>query len=288
MAVLHAADEHASAIADSGWEARLRLHFERRGARTVLSRLHHFGPLRVQKPLYPESPMRADVLVLHPPAGIAGGDILDIELHAGAGAQARLTTPGAAKWYRSRGPLARQATRLHVADDAALEWLPQENIVFDGARVDSRLHIDAAPRARLCGWDLWMLGRRTAGERFTRGEWRQCTELRHGGRLTWAERVRLDAGDPIFDSPLGWNGARAIGSLWALGLPADDSLLDACRAVRAPGVHLGITRFGHGLWLARALGESVERLRGALTRVWLLLRGALCGAPPLPPRIWAT
>lgn len=270
------------------WPARLDLRMERRGPRTFLSHLHHFGPLRVQKPLYPETAARADILLLHPPAGIAGGDRLDINLYLGTQAQTRITTPGAAKWYRTRGPRAVQSTTLQLADHAVLEWLPQENIVFDGARVHSTLCVDAAPAARLCGWDLWTLGRRAAGEHFANGELHQRTELRRGGRLLWSERALLCADDPLLSSPLGWNDTASLGTLWALGLPADESLLGACRAVQTPGIRLGLTRFDHGLWLARALGASIERLRSALTQLWLLLRGALCGAPPLPPRIWAT
>jgi urease accessory protein len=112
--------------------------------------------------------------------------------------------------------------------------------------------------------------------------------LRRAGRLLWSERIGLDAADPLRTSPLGWGGASVAGTFWALGLPADESLLAACREVAEDGVRIGVTRFEHGLWVARALGASMERVRAALTRVWAAIRPALCGAAPHPPRIWAT
>lgn len=272
----------------STWLASLDLRLERRESRTVLAHAHHRGPLRVQKPLYPDSAARADLLILHPPAGIAGGDRLSMKVCVSPGAQVRITTPGAAKWYRSRGADAQQIVHLDVADDACMEWLPQEAIVFDGARVRTETDIACTETSRACGWDIWMLGRAAAGEQFRDGHVHQRLSLRRAGRLRWREHVRLAADDPLLRSPLGWQNANVMGSYWALGLPNDESLIARCREVAEPGVHIGVSRFEHGLLLARALGHSAERVRAALTRIWALLRPALCGAPGLAPRIWST
>ncbi|MGQ0528504.1 MAG: urease accessory protein UreD [Panacagrimonas sp.] len=278
----------ATPATSRGWVAELSLRLERRENRTVLAHAHHRGPLRIQKALYPESPMRAELLILHPPAGIAGGDHLKLDLRLEPGAQARITTPGAAKWYRSNGSPAQQDLHIAVGESATLEWLPQEAIVYDGARVRTETDIACTETSRACGWDLWMLGRSAAGEQFRNGQVHQRLSLRRAGRLLWRERVCLAAGDPLFASMLGWQGANVMGSYWALGLPNDESLIERCREVAEPGVRIGVTRFSHGLLIARALGHSAERVRAALTRIWSLLRPALCGAPGIAPRIWST
>src|ERR1700712_4340520 len=96
----------------TGWQASLDLRVERRGNRSALTHNLHYGPLRVQKALYPEGDEVCQILILHPPAGIAGGDQLRINLDVGNGAHAQVTTPGAGKWYRSLGPMATQ--RIHL------------------------------------------------------------------------------------------------------------------------------------------------------------------------------
>src|SRR5574343_292359 len=121
------------------WCARLELGFASRPeGGTFLVHRRHEGPLRVQKALYPEGPEVCHALVLHPPAGIAGGDALTLAIDVGEGARALVTTPGAGKWYRSRQPdgtqLARQTLEFSVGAGGVLEWLPQEAIVFDRVR----------------------------------------------------------------------------------------------------------------------------------------------------------
>jgi len=147
----------------STWHAELRLAFARAGERTVLRENRHLGPLRVQKALYPEGDAVCQAIVLHPPSGIAGGDHLTIEVDVAAGAHAQLTTPGAGKWYRSSGSEASQRIDLTVGAGATLEWLPQETIVFDGARARMETRVTLAADSRFIGWDILCLGRAAAG-----------------------------------------------------------------------------------------------------------------------------
>ena len=142
-------------LAATAWRATLALGFERRGARTVLAKRSHDGPLVVQKALHPEGEGVCHAIVVHPPAGVAGGDELLIEVAAGEGAHALLTTPGAGKWYRSNGPWASQHVRIDAAAGARVEWLPQETIVYDGARARFSWSAALAPDARLIAWDLF-------------------------------------------------------------------------------------------------------------------------------------
>src|SRR5208282_1371476 len=107
-----------AATAGEGWHGELALAYERSGNRSVLTRRAHRGPLVVQKALYPEGEAVCQSIVVHPPGGIAGGDRLALEVAVGPGAWAQLTTPGAAKWYRSAGAMAQQTLAFSVATGA--------------------------------------------------------------------------------------------------------------------------------------------------------------------------
>ncbi len=115
------------------WNASLTLAFARAGNRTVLARRSHSGPLVIQKILNPEGPDICHAVIVHPPGGIAGGDTLGVVITLEADAAVLVTTPAATKWYKSGGRESRQAVRLTLGRDAALEWLPQEAIVYDGS-----------------------------------------------------------------------------------------------------------------------------------------------------------
>jgi urease accessory protein len=161
-----AGDAAREEAARPGWQARLSLGFERRAETTALVQREHYGPLRVQKALYPEGAAVCDTIVLHPPGGIAGGDRLEISVAAAPHAHALLTTPGAGKWYRSGGRPAQQSLTVRVAREAVVEWLPQETIVFDGADAAMHSRIELAAGGVFCGWEILCLGRTAAGERF--------------------------------------------------------------------------------------------------------------------------
>ena len=264
----------------ASWQAELELGFELRGARTVLAQRRHEGPLQVQKPLYPEGDAVCHAIVLHPPGGIAGGDQLRITARVAPGAHALLTTPGAGKWYRSAGAWAEQGLTSDVR--GRIEWLPQETIVFDGARAAMHTRVDLAPDAHYLGWEILCLGRSGAGERFTRGTCRVATEVRRAGRLIWLERGLIEAGGALLDSPAGFAGHSVCATLLATG-DIPDEVLAACRADSG----IAVTRLPE-LLVARYVGDSSEEAKQALVRAWSLLRPCVLGRPAAEPRIWRT
>ncbi|MSQ55339.1 MAG: urease accessory protein UreD [Betaproteobacteria bacterium] len=271
----------------SGWKARLSLGFERRGERTVLASREHDGPLVVQKALYPEGDAVCHAIVVHPPAGIAGGDELELEARAEAGAAVLLTTPGAGKWYRSAGAWASQRIAFRVAAGATLEWLPQETIVFDGALADLRTEVELEGDATYIGWELLCFGRTGSGERFERGSCRLGTRVRRDGRLAWLERGVIDGGGSLLYSAAGLGGQPVCGTLLAAAqeIPAD--LVAACREPQ-PGSGRGAITALPGVFAARYLGDSGEAGRAWFTDIWRILRPALIGREAQEPRIWRT
>jgi urease accessory protein len=281
---------HADTITDPPpappWRATLRLDFADDAGTTRLIRRAHAGPLRVQKALYPEGPRACQVIIVHPPGGVVGGDTLDIAMRLGAGSQVLATTPGAAKWYRAgaRGaaPCSRQDVRLRADDGAALEWLPQETIFYDGASVMLEHEVDLGPGATYIGGEILCFGRRAMGERYLRGQVRQRTRIRLAGRLVWHEQGRLDAAG--LASPLGLQGKSVCATLLAVGRPLPAAILARLRA-EVPGLALSQVK---PVLVARYLGDDSESARAAMLRVWAAVRPHLLGIDARVPRIWNT
>ena len=195
-----------SATQPSGWRAELSLQFAERAGRTALVRRAHRGPLIVQSPFYPEGPV-CHVYVLHPPGGVADGDHLSLEVGAVSDTQSLLTTPAAGKFYRCPDASAVQTVELDVARGASLEWLPQENIFFAGARVSLALKVALEDTARFIGWDINCLGRPSCNEAFDTGRVTNILELRRARLPALLERLSVRPGKPIADAQMGTSGA---------------------------------------------------------------------------------
>ena len=270
-----------------GWRASLALDFELRGGRSVLAARRHEGPLVVQKSLHPEGDAVCHAIVVHPPAGIAGGDQLLIDVRVGEGAHALLTTPGAGKWYRSAGARASQRVRIEAAPGSAVEWLPQETIVYDGALADITWEARLAADARLIAWDIFCLGRTGSGERFARGDCRLETRIHRGDRLAWLERGRIEAGGRGASSPAGLDGHPVFGTLVAAAPQIDAGMVASCRAVEARSGEIAVT-FLPGMLLARYRGDSTEAARECFAALWVRLREPVMGRAAAMPRIWST
>jgi urease accessory protein len=273
--------------AGAGWRAELRLGFQRRGARTVLVERAHRGPLVVQRPLYPEGEAVCHTILVHPPAGIAGGDRLALTLELGANAHVLLTTPGAGKWYRSAGARGELVQRVRVGEGGVCEFLPQESIVYDGALGTLATEVELEGSAVFIGAEMLCLGRTAAGERFTRGELALRTRISRDGKPVWLERGVLGGGSALLDAAVGLEGAPVSASLLVAAPACDAGLLEAWRAIE-PAAGRGAVSLLPGLLVARWLGPACEPGRAWLARLWGAARLQVAGRAMQVPRIWRT
>jgi urease accessory protein len=266
------------------WQASLQLEFGVAFGATRLLRRAHAGPLRVQKALYPEGPRACQVIVVHPPGGVVGGDRLGIDMRLGEGCQVLATTPGAGKWYRAgrSGQASRQDVRLRAGDGATLEWLPQESIFYDGASVELEHEVELGPGAAYIGSEILCFGRRAMGESFVHGQLVQRIRIRQAGRLVWHEQGRLDAAG--LASPLGLRGQSVCATLLAVGKPQPAGVLALLRA-EVPGLAVSQVK---SVFVARHLGADAETARAAMLRTWQAVRPHLLGREACVPRIWNT
>ena len=123
-----------------------------------------------------------------------------------------------------------------IGAHAALEWLPQETIVFKGADAQMRSVVHLAERSVYIGWEILCLGRQASGEQFSQGCLRFNTELWKLGERLWVEQARLAGGDALLHSPIGLAGQTVCATLIAAGCEIDNATLAACREVAREGV----------------------------------------------------
>jgi len=273
----------------TGWKALLKLCFEEKksvnASHTVLGKTEHYGPLRVQRAFYPEDGL-AHIYILHPPGGVVGGDILNIDFSLEKNTQVLATTPGSGKFYLSAGRYAQLTQQLKVKPGASLEWLPQENILFSGARLRARTRIECQDNATFIGWDISCLGRPTSDEQFTQGAFDSRLEFYHNDTLLFIENQRV----------LNEQSLRALAGL--RGQPLQASML----AFPCSLQHLEIARkkidsfssdlisatLIDGLLVIRALGDNSEIIKKQLIQIWQVLRPNMLKRFAVLPRIWAT
>jgi urease accessory protein len=240
--------------------------------------LRESGSLRVRFPS-PEADGLSAVFV-NTAGGVAGGDRFDIDISTGEGSHLAVTTAAAEKVYRAQGPAAELNIALKLAAASHLAWLPQETILFDRARVKRRIDIDLAEGASLLLCEIVVFGRAAMGERMRQGEFVDRWRMRRGGKLVFAETVRLDGdiGEKL-SRPAIAKGGVAIGT--ALIVPGDEALIERLRELsKSFGGEVGISCW-NGFAMARFCAQDAARLRAdmmavlgrasglALPRLWL-------------------
>lgn len=285
------------------WNASLELDYTLRpsmGGNKTVAHFQHQGPLRILQSLYPEGQGICHNVLVHPPGGLAGGDMVDMRLNVAPGAHGLVTTPGATRFYRTDGEPALQRTAITLAAHARMEWLPLETIAFSGCAAENRLTLSLERDAEMIGWDITALGLPAASKPFEAGVF--CQHLELPG--VWLERARIQASDKLLlESSMGLAGQRCFATLFfvsgsPLGKSRRQAVLDAARSVMdAPALrHLALTgqvtagaTSPHAqVVLVRALAPVVEPAMTLLRAVWQGWRSHLWGVSGAPPRIWST
>jgi urease accessory protein len=261
--------------------------FARRLGATRLVRLEQQGPLRILFPRPGREGLPVGV-VLVTSGGVLGGDRLDLALEVGAGAQGLFVTQAAEKVYRSDGRDAAVAVSLTAGDGGWLEWLPQETILFDGARLARTTRLAVAGSARTMAGEITVFGRTASGERMVAGRLSDTWEVVRDGRCVWRDMLRLD-GDVAarLADPAGFGGAVAAATL-ILAAPDAGDRLAPVRALLRPSADLkaGATVVA-GVLVVRWLGRRAAELREAFGALWAALRAEAGGLPAALPRVWA-
>jgi urease accessory protein len=261
-----------------------RVEFAAARGATVLARLGQKSPLRVLLP----RPSGADAVavLVNTAGGVCSGDRLATEVTASAGARVTVVGQAAERVYRGLDRPAALRTRLAVRAGAALHWAPQETLLFDGAKLERRTEVEADADAKLLAAETLVFGRRAMGERVRRLHLRDEWRLFRGGRLVWADALRLDGEDAAraLGAASGFRGAEALCTLVCATGDAEGAREEARRVLHDAPV-LGGASLVNGVLVARALGAAAA-VRALLTRLLAALRPLALGLEPALPRVW--
>ena len=275
----------AETLPSRSWHAELSLGYKKSRDKTVLSNREHKGPLVVQKPFYPEGEV-CHTYILHPPGGIVGGDQLTVNVNVAAGAHALITTPASGKFYRCDDRQASQFQNLKVEDGGILEWLPQETILFNQAKVRTRTSIEIGEQSKFAGWEIVCLGRPASDEPYSEGYCHQGFEITRKGKKILVERARLEGGSELLDAKWGMQGSTVMGVM--VVNDASQEMLELARAVDSVKQGIGSVSLINDLLVCRCLGEQGIEVREYFTRIWEVIRPNWIDREAIQPRIWNT
>jgi urease accessory protein len=255
----------------------IRVEFHAIGARTEAARVYESGGLRLR---FPNVARGCEAVIVNTGGGIAGGDKASIDVTADADADVTLTTQSAEKIYRAQNDPSEIALSIRADSGARIEWLPQETIIFDGARLSRRLDIDLDATASLLLVESVIFGRMAMGELRLEGAFRDRWRVRRDRSLVFAEDVRLD-GDitGVLDRPAVGRGARATATMLHIA-PDAEQTIDSIRAALADAPCEWGASAWNGMALARLLSPSPEQLRTAMLTLLQAMRGRDA------PRVW--
>lgn len=244
--------------------------------KTRRARVHEAGSLRVRCPGAPSAELEA--VIINTAGGIAGGDRFDLDIEAGEGTRLVVTTAAAEKVYRTLGPDSGVGVKLDVAAAATLAWLPQETILFDRARLSRTIDVSLAADASIFLAEAIVFGRSGMGEAVEQGALTDRWRVRRGGRLIYAESVRLDGAiAQRLAAPAAANGGIAVATV--LIVPGEEVAVDAVRALQDQFAgEVGASAW-NGITAVRLCAPDGAALRHDLVHVMTAMRGAL-------PRLW--
>ncbi|MFZ5689831.1 MAG: urease accessory protein UreD [Pseudomonadota bacterium] len=266
----------AAVFARNRAHGRIDLSVTAADGRTRRQRVLEQGSLRVRFP--DVSGPESEAVILNTAGGIAGGDSFSIAIEATQGAHLAVISAAAEKVYRAIDAASRIDVRLTVGAGAALRWLPQETILFDGAKLVRSIEVEVADGGSLVMAESTVFGRSAMDETVRQGEFVDRWRIRRNGTLVFVDTLRL-GGDisELLARPAAGGGATAFATI--VIAPADEGLAERARDCLANcSSEAGVSAW-NGIAVIRKCGKDAAQLRRDLVSVLNRLCGAL-------PRLW--
>jgi len=261
-------------------QGELRLAFGQRGGRTVLKEGYQSGCLRARLPRREEAGRPCAVLI-NTAGGLAEGDSVRQSVRWAPDTAATVTGQAAEKVYRALSRGCRIETELRVEQGADAEWLPQETILFDRARLARETRILLDGDVTFLGLEAVVLGRAAMGERMAHGALSDRLRIYRNGRLIYADALALEGEvDAMMRRSAIGDGAGAMAVIVHASDRAAALLQPVREALAAPSGRAAVSAW-NGLLAIRLLAPDGAALRADIMAALAALREGR----PLP-RVW--
>lgn len=237
---------------------------------THLTRLRQSGCMKCILPQVFRSD--AEAVLINTSGGVTGGDAIEVAVNAGAGTQLSITTQAAERIYRTHdGTTGRVANRATVGVGARLNWLPQETILFDRARLERSLEIDIAADAQLLLCETLVFGRAAMGEQVQDLYLKDCITVTRENAPLYRDGIRLigNARNMMARAAIG-GGFGVVATLVYVAPDAAAKYAPVCALLPTSA---GVSLRNNGVLVLRALAEDSLSLRRFMIPVLELLSG---------------
>lgn len=272
----------------SNWHGKLNLTYQYQNNSTQLISSYHQAPLKIQRSFYPEDKQICHSIIIHTAGGIVGGDLLSQNINLGDNCQTLISTPSANKIYKTNGKIAQQTVNIQLAQNSYLEYLPQENIVFNGAEYQQNFLIELGENSHYCGWEINRFGRTARGEKFTQGAWKSSTEIWQNNQPLWIDKQILMGNEIMVNSLNGLAGFAITGTFCWFGNDISEEIIKNIRESAKNQImegQTGVTKMMQGL-LCRYRGNSTTEVKKWFIEVWGILRINYLKRSKIIPRVW--
>jgi urease accessory protein len=221
-------------------------------------------------------------VLINTSGGIAEGDRIEQAISWGKDTTASVASQAAEKVYRAVHTGSTISTVLDLASGAHGEWLPQETILFNQARLTRDTRIMMAGDATFLGIEAIVLGRHAMGETMKQGFLRDSMRIWRDGRLVYADTLLLDGKvESLMAQSATGGGAGAVAVLVHASDRAEH-LRDPVRAALKSARGHAAASAWNGLLAIRMLAPDGETLRHDIALALAVLRDGR----PLP-RVWS-
>lgn len=272
---------------ESGWEARLNIEIVNKGGKSVIGNSSQHGPLTLQQPFYPEDDEKlCHIYLLHPPAGLVGGDKLNLSMTCKNDGAALITTPGATKFYRSDNQFAIQSQVLNINSGCSLEWLPQETIYFPNSRGRQQTRINLENESKFIGWEIHCLGLPANKKDLANGKVDINLTIMRDGSPIVIDGLRIRESKNTYQSAFLRNQP-VFGTF--IATVSDRMILEEVNDFLKSEI-LGTSgaTIIDGMLIIRYLGPSTTEAKDIFLTAWEIVRPYIIERKSKPPRIWTT